>query len=87
MWQATYLLSYRMVSEWRPVFPLGRNVIGWRQSKTTGVARGKKVIVKKSSRANEGILSGDNSVSDMTDTENDSEMENVAKERKSHKMV
>ena len=37
---------------------LGRDVIGWRQSKTTGRTLGEEVVVRQFARANDGILAG-----------------------------
>jgi len=68
-------------------FSLGRDVIGWRQSKTTGETLCKKVIVWLFAPANNGILAADNRVSDTTNTENDSEVKEEAKERKLHRMA
>jgi len=39
-------------------FSLGRDVIGWRQSKTTGETICENVIVRQFARANNGILAG-----------------------------
>jgi len=68
-------------------FSLGQDVIGWRQSKTTGETLRKKVVVSQFSRANNEILAGTNLELDTTMTENDSEMENEAEERKLHGMA
>jgi len=66
---------------------LGRDVIGWRQSKTTGETLRKKVIVRQFARANNGILAGTDPELDPTNTENDSEMKQEAEERKLHRMA
>jgi len=68
-------------------FSFGRNVIGRRQSKTTGEALCEQVIVKQFARANNGILEGDNPELDKTNTENDSEIKKEAEERKLHIMA
>jgi len=39
-------------------FSLRRDVIGWRQSKTTGETLRKKVVVRQFAQANNGILAG-----------------------------
>jgi len=39
-------------------FSLGRDVIGWRQSKTTGETLRTKVVVRQFAQANNGILAG-----------------------------
>jgi len=53
---------------------LGRHVIGWRQSKTTGETLHEKVIVRHFAGAIIGLLAGDNPVLNKTNTDNDSEM-------------
>jgi len=68
-------------------FSLGQDVIGWRQSKTTGQTLREKVVVRLFARANNGILGGTDPELDTTNTENDSEMKKQAEERKLHKMA
>jgi len=68
-------------------FSLGRDVIGWRQSKTTGETLREKVMVRQFARANNGILAGTDPEFDTTNTENDSEMKKEAEERKLHTMA
>jgi len=68
-------------------FSLGRDLIGWRQSKTTGETLHEKVVVRRFARAINRIFAGDNPVSDTTNTENDSEMKEDAEERKLHRMA
>jgi len=68
-------------------FSLGRDVIGWRQSKTTGETLREKVVVRQSARANIGILAGTDPELDTMNTENDSEMKKEAEERKLHRMA
>jgi len=68
-------------------FSLGRNVIGWRQSKTTGETLREKVVVTQFARANNRILAGTDPELDTTNTENDSEMKKEAEERKLHRMA
>ena len=68
-------------------FCLGRDVIGWRQSKTTCTTLCKKVVVRKFAQANNRILAGDNPVSDMMNTENDSEMKKLVEESTVHRTV
>jgi len=65
-------------------FSLGHDVICWRQSKPTGKTLREEVIARQFARANTGIVAGDNPVSDMTNTENDLEMETEVEERKLH---
>jgi len=62
-------------------FSLGRHVIGWRQSKTTGDTIREEGVVRQFARVNNGILAGDETESVMTNCENDSEMKNEAEER------
>jgi len=64
----------------------GRNVIGWRQSKSTGNTVHEKFVVKQFAQANNGILAGDDPESDSTNTENDSEMKKEVEERKFPRM-
>jgi len=68
-------------------FSLGRDVIGWTQSKTTGETLRKKVAVRQFARANNGILAGTDPELDTTHTENDSEMKKETEERKLHRMA
>jgi len=66
---------------------LWRGVIGWRQSKTTGETLHEKVIVRQFARATNGILAGDKTESDTTNTENASEMKKEVEDRKLHRMA
>jgi len=68
-------------------FSLGRDVIGWRQSKTTGETLREEVIVRQFARANNGILAGTVRELDTPHTDNDSEMKKEAEERKLHRMA
>jgi len=68
-------------------FSLGRDVIGWRQSKTTGETLREKVIVTQFARANNGNLAGTDPELDTLNTENNSEMKKEAEERKLHRMA
>jgi len=52
-------------------FSLGRKVIGWMHSKTTGETLHKKVIVREFARANNWILAGTDPELDTTNIEND----------------
>jgi hypothetical protein len=62
-------------------FSLGRDVMGWRQSKTTGETLHEKVVVWQFARANNGILADTDPALDTMNTENDSEMKKEAKNR------
>jgi len=55
-------------------FSFGRDVIGWRQSKTTGKTLGTKIVVWQFVLATDGLLAGDNPVFDQISTDNDMEM-------------
>ena len=66
---------------------LGQDVVGWRQSKTTGETLHEKVIVRQVARANAGILAGYHPVLDLTNIQNDSEMMKVVEESKLHRMA
>jgi len=68
-------------------FSLGRDVIGWRQSKTTGETLCKKVVVRQFARANTTILPVTDPELDTTNTENDSEMNKEVEEWTSHRMA
>jgi hypothetical protein len=68
-------------------FSLGRDVIGRRQSKTTGETLWKKVVVRQFARANNGILASSHPELDTINTENNSEMKKEAEERKLHRMA
>jgi len=68
-------------------FPLGRDVIGWRQSKTTCKTLREKVVVRQFARANNGILAGTDPELDTMNTANDSEMKKEAEERTLHRMA
>jgi hypothetical protein len=68
-------------------FSLGRDVIGWGQSETTGKIRCEKVVVRLFARANNRILTDTDPKFDTTNTENDSEMKQEAEERKLHRMA
>jgi hypothetical protein len=65
-------------------FSYGPDVIGWRQSKTTGKTLLKKVVVRQFARANNGLLAGDDPVLDPSSTGNDMEMKREAQEKKLH---
>ena len=67
-------------------FSLEGDVIGWRQSKTKGETICEKVGVWLSAQANNRISSGDDPALDITNSENDMEMNNEAEERKWHRM-
>jgi len=68
-------------------FSRGRDVNGWRQSKTTGETLHEKVIVRRYARTNNGILASADPELDTMNTENDTEMKKEAEERKLHRMA
>jgi hypothetical protein len=68
-------------------FSLGRDVVGWRQSKTTGETVREKVVVWLFARVKNGILAGSDRELDLTNTENDSEMKKEADKRKLCRMA
>ena len=68
-------------------FSLGRDVIGWRLSKTTGETLGNEVLVRQFARANNGILAGADPEWDIMNTENDTEIKNATEGRKLHRMA
>jgi hypothetical protein len=68
-------------------FSLGRDVIGWRQSKTTGETLYKELIVRQFARGNTGIFAGADPELVTTNTGNDLEMMRDAEEMKFHRMA
>jgi hypothetical protein len=66
---------------------IGRDVIGWSQSKTTVKTLREKVIVRQFAGANNRILAGIDTELDTMNTENDSEMKKEAEERTFHRMA
>ena len=64
----------------------GRDVIGWRQSKTSVETLRKEVLVRQFAPANNGILPGADPELDTTNTENHSEMKKEVEERKLHRL-
>jgi len=68
-------------------FSLARDVIGWRQSKTTGETLREKVVVRQFARANRGLLAGEDPVLDPNSTDNDMELKREAEEKKLQRMA
>ena len=68
-------------------FSHGRDVIGWRQSKTTVETPRKEVVARQFAGANNRILAGADQLLGTTNTEKDSEMKNEVEERKLHRMA
>jgi len=67
-------------------FPLGRDVISWRQSATTGETLYEKVLVKLFALANHRILAADDPALDVTNTGNNSDIQKVAENSNFHLM-
>ena len=68
-------------------FSLGRDVIGWRQSKTTAKTLQDEFVVRQCARANNGILAGNYAALDTMDTENDLELKKEVEQRKLHRLA
>jgi len=68
-------------------FSFGWDVIGWRQSKTTGETLCRKVVVRQFARANNWMLAGADPLLHTTNTGNNSEMMKEAEVRKLHTMA
>jgi len=68
-------------------FSFGRDVIGWKQSKTTGETLREKVVIRQFPQANNRILAGTDPELDTANTEDNSEMKKEAEERKLHRMA
>ena len=68
-------------------YSLGRDVIGWRQSRTTGDTLRNKVIVRQFARPNHRLLAGNDPVLDSSSTDNGMEMKRAAEEKKLHRMA
>jgi len=62
-------------------FALGQDVISWRQWRTAGEMLCEKVILTQFAQANNGILAGDFTPLDTTETEYDLELKNESEER------
>ena len=68
-------------------YSFGRDVIGWRQSNTTGETLCETDVVMQFARANNRILAGDDPALDETNTKNNSEMKTEAEERTLHRLA
>jgi len=66
---------------------LGREIIGWRQSKISGETLQENVVVRPFAPKNNGILADDCAALDNTETENNLELMKEAEERKLHRMA
>jgi len=63
-------------------FSLGRDAIGWRQSKTSSETLSEKVVVRQITQDSNRLLAGDNPVLDPTSTANDMVMKRKAAQKK-----
>ena len=52
-------------------FSLGRDVIGWRQSKTSGITLQQKVVVRQWARSNDGLFPEEIGMLDISDNDNE----------------
>jgi len=68
-------------------FSLGRDVIGWRQSQTTGRTFREEVDARLCTWANTRRLASNNPALDMMNTENNSEMKTEVEESKFHRIA
>jgi len=68
-------------------FSRGQDVIGRRQSKTTGETVQERVVVRQYAHAYNGRLAGDDLVLNMSETDNDLELKREAEVRKLHRMA
>jgi len=68
-------------------FSLGRDVINWRQSKTTGETLHKQVVVRQFARATNRILAGTDPALDTLNTDINSGKKKEAEERKLNRMA
>jgi len=66
---------------------LGRDGIGWRQSKTTAESLHRKVVLRQFARGTSGILSNTDPELDTINTDNVSEMKKEAEEGTLHRMA
>jgi hypothetical protein len=57
-----------------------RDIVGWRQLKTTGETLSENVIATQYAWVNIGILAGNDPVLDTTEVENDVELKSEAEE-------
>jgi len=68
-------------------FSLGRDVIRWRQLKTTSETLRGKVLVRQLARDNNGLLAGDDPELNSTSADNNIEMKREAEQKKLHRMA
>jgi len=70
-----------------PSSSLGRGVIGWRLSITTGMTVREKVLIRQFARANDGLLAHDGPALYTSNTDTDSEMKREAEHKLLHIMA
>jgi hypothetical protein len=80
-----FIMPYGVGVEAR--FSLVRDVIGWRQSKTTGQTLCEKVVGCQFTRSNAGLIAGDIPITHPRDSDNDAEIKKEAEQRKLHRMA
>jgi len=61
-----------------------QDVIGWTQSKTTGGTLHEEVVLRHFTRANNGLLAGDDTVGNANSHDNDMQIMRAAEEKKFH---
>jgi hypothetical protein len=67
-------------------FSLGRDVIGWRQGKTSGTTLRDKVVVRQYARASSGVLAGSSTAPDIPE-EIDTALKQEKEDQKLHRMA
>jgi len=86
LWHEIFSLSYHMVSEWRPIFPLWEMWLGGGSQRPYGETLREQVFVIHFARANDGIFAGNDPALDKMHTDNISKMKREAEERILHRM-
>jgi hypothetical protein len=66
---------------------LAQDVISYRQSITAGDTRCKEVIARRSHQVTNGLLAGDDSELNMTNTDNDLEIQREVEQKILHRMA
>jgi len=68
-------------------FSLRRDVLGWRQSKSTGDTVRKEVVVRQFAVGNNGVLAGEDPALDTTNTNNNLDMKREPVQKELHRMA
>jgi len=68
-------------------FSSGQDVISWMQSNNTCKTLRKKRVVRQFAPANHGMLAVNDPALDMTNTDNDLELNRVGEDRQLHRMA